>query len=85
MTSVDLIFRLAAAPSEAAAVALGRARDVYGVRQLRYDASSQQLTVEYDATRLNAATVASLVRRAGVQVAEVVDSITPLPEAAPAA
>ena len=85
MTTVDLVFRLAAAPSETAAVALGRIRDVYGVRQLRYEASRLQLTVEYDATRLNAATLANLVRRAGVQIAEVVDSIAPQPEAAPVA
>ncbi|WP_420239956.1 hypothetical protein ACOBR2_10455 [Telmatobacter bradus] len=84
MTTVDLVFRLAAAPTESAAVALSRTRDVYGIRCVALDASNLLLTVEYDATRLNSATVANLVRRAGVQISEVVEPVTPS-SAAPAA
>jgi hypothetical protein len=79
MTTVDLVFRLVAAPSESAAVALARTRDVYGIRGVNFDTSNLLLRVEYDATRLNSATVANLVRSAGVQISEVVDPVAPSP------
>jgi len=50
------------------ALALANAREVYGIRRLKFDRSSRTLCVEYDATRLNAAAVAKLVRQAGLEV-----------------
>jgi hypothetical protein len=87
MTTVDILFRYAAQPTEMQAVALANARDVYGIRRISFDHAAQTLRVEYDATRLNAATVTQLVRRAGVQVAEELPLIPPqpAPEPAPAA
>jgi hypothetical protein len=41
---------------------------VYGIRRLKFDRNARTLRVEYDATRLNAATVASLVLQAGLQI-----------------
>ena len=71
MTSVEILFHTAAphASSEAAASALAKLRDVYGIRRLSFDAAASALRVEYDATRLNAAAVAKLLRQAGLVIA----------------
>ena len=87
MTTVEILFRYAAAPTEAQALALANARDVYGIRRIGFDRVAQTVRVEYDATRLNAAMVTQLVRRAGIQIAEDISPITPptVPAPAPAA
>jgi len=79
MTNVDILFRYAAAPTESQALALANARDVYGIRHISFDREAHTLTVEYDATRLNAAMVTQLVRRAGIQIAEELPLIPPPP------
>ena len=85
MTNVDILFRYDAQPTEAQAMALANARDVYGIRRISFDRASHTLRVEYDATRLNAAMVTQLVRRAGIQLAEELPLIPPpAPEPAPA-
>jgi len=85
MTTVEILFRYAEAPSETQVLALAQARDVYGIRRLTFDREAHTLRVEYDATRLNAAMVTQLVRRAGVQIAEELPLIPPpAPEPAPA-
>ena len=68
MTSVELTFRCASAPSENAMTALAGVREVYGIRKLRFDREAATLLVEYDATRLTEAAVARLVRQAGFQI-----------------
>ena len=87
MTTTDIVLRYAAPPTEAAAFALGKTREVYGIRRLCFDREARTLRVEYDATRLNAAAVMQLVRQAGLQVVEDVQVALPPPaaEAAPAA
>jgi hypothetical protein len=70
VTTVEIVFRLAAPPTEQAALALGRARDVYGIRQLSFDREARTVRVEFDATRLNAAAVAKLLRAAGLDLIE---------------
>jgi len=77
MTTVEIHLRYAAPPSEAVAQALARARDVYGIRQLRFDHQARSLRVEYDATRLNAAAVTKLVRAAGLEIAEEAPLLAP--------
>ena len=86
MTTVDILFRYSEPPTETQALALANARDVYGIRRISFDRAAQTLLVEYDATRLNAAMVTELVRRAGVQIAEELPLIPlpPVPEPAPA-
>jgi hypothetical protein len=84
MTTVDILFRYVEPPTERQAVALANARDVYGIRRIIFDHAAQTLLVEYDATRLNAATVTQLVLRAGVQIAEELPLIRPPSEAEPA-
>lgn len=87
MTTVDILFRYAEPPSEVVTFALANAREVYGIRRMRFDRPAQTLLVEYDATRLNAAAVTRLVRQAGLDIVEEVSLIPPQPEpeAAPAA
>lgn len=86
MTNVDIILHYAAPPSESVIMALAGVHDVYGIRALALDRAAQTLRVEYDATRLNAATVTKLVRQAGLDVdAELTLAPPPAaPEAAPA-
>ena len=79
MTTVDILFRYATPPTEAAAFALASAREVYGIRRLVFDRAERTLRVEYDATRLNAASVAKLVRQAGLDIEEEVSLIPPQP------
>ena len=64
-------------------MALAQARDVYGIRRICFDRAAHTVRVEYDATRLNAAVVTQLVRRAGVQIAEELSLIPPPPPSQP--
>ncbi len=81
MTTVDITYRYAAPPTEQVALALSRARDVYGIRQLSFDRETRTVRVEFDATRLNAAAVAKLLRNAGLEIEE---DMQRLPDPAPA-
>jgi hypothetical protein len=83
MTTVDIVFRYATAPTERTALALAHARDVYGIRKLSFDHANRTLRIEYDATRLNAAVVTKLVREAGLDIAEE-SPILPAPDVAAA-
>jgi hypothetical protein len=82
MTTVEIVFRYRGLPSEPEVFALANAREVYGIRRLSFDRAASTLLVEYDATRLNAATVTQLVRRSGLQLIE--EEPLPIPELAPA-
>jgi hypothetical protein len=70
MTTVEMLFRYATAPTEAVTFALANTREVYGIRRLSFDRGANTLRVEYDATRLNEAAVAKLIRQTGLDVAE---------------
>ncbi len=88
MTQLDVMYRYDALPREATMMALGRVREVYGVRRVTFDQSAKTVRVEYDATRLTEAIVHQLLRRTGLDVVERVSLIPPQPEpevAAPAA
>ena len=69
MTTVEILLSYITPPTEAIASALATTKDVYGIRSLRFDRAARTLRVEYDATRLNAATVTQLVRQAGLEIA----------------
>ncbi len=79
MTTVEILYRYAEQPSEAVLFALSAAREVYGIRKLTFDREARTVLVEYDATRLNAATVTGLVRRAGLDIVEELPLIPPPP------
>jgi hypothetical protein len=84
MTTVEIVLRYATAPTEATTFALGKMREVYGIRRLCFDREAHTLRVEFDATRLNAAAVIQLARSAGLQVLEEVQVALPAPAAEPA-
>ncbi len=84
MTTVEIVFRYSGQPTEVETFALANAREVYGIRRLSFDRAASTLLVEYDATRLNAATVTALVRRSGLQLIEEVPVVVAeLPAAVP--
>ena len=74
---MDILFRYANEPTEATMSALSGAREVYGIRQLRFDREAHTVRLEYDATRLNAAVVTSLLRRSGLEIVEELPLIPP--------
>ena len=80
MTTVEILFRYAEQPAESASFAISGMREVYGIRQIYFDREAHTVRVEYDATRLTGATIASLLRRAGL---ELVEELPLIPAAAP--
>jgi hypothetical protein len=70
MTAVEVLFRYGMPPGEKEMNALGQVSDVYGIRRVQFDEPERQIRVEYDATRLNEATVEGLLRKAGLDVRE---------------
>ena len=83
MTTVEIVYRYAAPPTEQVATALARARDVYGIRHLSFDREARTVRVEFDATRLNAAEVTKMLRETGLELEEDLPQIAaPAPPAA---
>jgi hypothetical protein len=80
MTQLDVMYLYGAAPSEAAMMALGQVRKVYGIRHVEVNEVEKTVRVEYDATRLTEPIVHQLLRRAGLDVIERVSLIPPQPE-----
>jgi hypothetical protein len=70
MTQLDVSFHYVTPPGENEMRALSQARDVYGIRDIQFQEQQQIVRVEYDATRLNADTVAAILRRAGLDLRE---------------
>lgn len=87
MTTVEVLFRYEQHPTEAAMFALGNMGEVYGIRSIQLKEAWQTIRIEYDATRLNKAIVAQLLRRAGINITEELPLIPPQPavEATPPA
>lgn len=81
MTQLEVLYRYERHPSEAVMVALGKARDVYGVRRVVLDPEVNTIRVEYDATRLNKAMVHQILRRTGIDLQEEISLIPPQPPA----
>ena len=70
MTAVEVMFRYGMPPGEEQMSALGQMNDVYGIRRMQFNERESTVRVEYDATRLNEATVENLLRNAGLDVRE---------------
>jgi hypothetical protein len=81
MTQLEVLYRYEQHPMEAAMVALGNMREVYGVRRIKIDEEWKTILVEYDATRLTKQVVYELLRRAGVDLVEEMPLIPPQPPA----
>jgi hypothetical protein len=77
------MYRYGVPPGEAAMMALGRIREVYGIRGLVFDEPARTVRVEYDATRLTEPIVHGLLLRSGIDVVERMSLIPPQPESEP--
>ena len=75
MTMLDVVFRYGTPPGEKEMLALNHAREVYGVRKMKFDEKERTVRVEYDATRLNDGEVAGILRRAGIDLREKVQLV----------
>ncbi len=76
-TNIDVQFRYTLHPSEDTMRAVADLYDVYGIRRVRLDREQRSVLVEYDATRLAAANVFQLLRRAGLSVSEQISAFPP--------
>ena len=83
MTQLDVLYRYGMSPTESAMMALGRVREVYGIRRVEFNEADKTVRVEYDATRLTEPTVHQLLRRSGLDIVERVSLIPPQPEPEP--
>jgi hypothetical protein len=77
-TNLDVLYRYELHPTEAAMIALGKARGVYGIRKISLDEKQKTMRVEFDFTRLNRATVMELLRSAGIDLVEEVPMTLPV-------
>jgi hypothetical protein len=85
-TNLDVLYRYEMHPTEAAMIALGKARGVYGIRKIVLDEKQKTIRVEFDFTRLNRSVVMELLRSAGIDIVEEVAlAPPPAPAAEPAA
>jgi len=84
MTQLDVMYRYLTPPTEQATIALGRVREVYGVRRVEFNEAGKTVRVEYDATRLTEPIIHQLLRRCGLDVVERVSLIPLQSEPVPA-
>ena len=70
MTQLEVRFRYGATPAESALRAIDTLRDVYGIRQVKFDEKDSIVRVEFDASRLKEPAVAALLRGAGIDLQE---------------
>ena len=68
MTQMEVAYRYATSPGEAAMRALDGVREVYGIRRISFDPKERIVRVEFDASRLKEPVVAGLLRGAGIDV-----------------
>jgi hypothetical protein len=85
-TNLDVLYRYELHPTEAAMIALGKARGVYGIRKIVLDEKNKTMRVEFDFTRLNRDVVTELLRSAGIDIVETLPlTAPPAPQAEAAA
>lgn len=70
MTYLDVVFRYGATPGESELRAIDGMREVYGIRQVRFNSTERTVRVEFDASRLKTDAVAKLLRQAGIDLRE---------------
>ena len=70
MTAVEVCYKYGLQPTEIVMRALDNVREVYGIRRMKFNSAENTVRVEYDATRLNEDSVASLLKRTGLDVKE---------------
>ena len=70
MTQMEVAYRYAGPPTENAMRAIDNMREVYGIRRVSFNEKEHTVRVEFDASRFKEPVVASLLRRAGVDILE---------------
>ena len=70
MTAIEIAFRYGKKVGAAELRALDSVREVYGIRRLWFTETENVIRVEYDRSRLNDDSVASLLRQAGLDLTE---------------
>ncbi len=70
MTQMEVVYRYGAIPGEAEMRAIDNLRDVYGIRRISFNEKESTIRIEYDASRFKEPVLASLLRRAGIDVQE---------------
>jgi len=83
-TNLDVLYRYEMHPTEAAMIALGKARGVYGIRKIVLDEQKKTMRVEFDFTRLNRDVVMELLRSTGIDIVEEIPLAPPAPKETPA-
>jgi copper chaperone CopZ len=68
MTNVEISYNYGMSPDESVMRGIDTIREVYGIRRLKFNEEARSVAVEYDATRLNPATVAKLLRQTGLDL-----------------
>ena len=84
MTQLDVLYRYGAPPTENAAIAIAKLREVYGVRKLHLDERASTIRIEYDASRLTDPVIHQLLRRAGLDIVETMPMFPPAEDASAA-
>ncbi|HTV07203.1 MAG TPA: hypothetical protein VME86_17665 [Acidobacteriaceae bacterium] len=79
MTQLEVLYRYDRHPSETTMFAIGKMRDVYGVRRTHFDEQQKTVLVEYDATRLSKQIVYELLRRTGLDITVELPLVPPQP------
>lgn len=84
MTQLDVMYRYGASPGEFTAMALGKVREVYGIRSLQMNQAEHTIRLEYDASRLTEPVIYGLLRRTGLDVEGRVSLVPEQPAIEPA-
>ncbi len=83
MTQLDVLYRYDRPPSEATSIALGKVREVYGIRSLALNEAERTVRLEFDASRLTEAVIHGLLRRTGLELKERLSTLPNQPPAEP--
>lgn len=70
MTPLDIAYRYGRVPGPREMQAISALMEVYGVRKLRFEEAAKAVHVEFDASRLNEDSIASLLRNTGLDLKE---------------
>ncbi len=83
MTTVDVVYRYEAVPSERAVLAIARLREVYGIRRVEFRELEKTVCIEFDSTRLSESVIHQLLRRGGLDVVDKLQLFATPPPPAP--
>ncbi len=83
MTTVNIVFRYGAQPTEPAARAIASLREVYGIRRVEFREVERTVLVEYDSSRLTEPVIHQLLRRAGLDITDRLPLFTTPPPSQP--